>query len=77
MYGALKILIPLYRALERPHLEHFVRFWRPDSQKDIGKIEQVQRQVEKVVEALNGFGCIFSELHVLVAKNQPSRSSWR
>lgn len=43
-----KIVIPLYRDLVTLHLEYCVHIWRPHLQKDIGKIERVQRQDAKM-----------------------------
>lgn len=47
-----KIVIPLYRALVRPHLEYCVLFWRPHLHKDIDKLEWVQNWTTKMVECL-------------------------
>ena len=37
-------ILPLYKSLVRPHLEHAVQFWTIHSSRDIDKIEKYREE---------------------------------
>ena len=42
-YKDKKLIIPVYKAIVRPHLEYSIKTWRPYRKKDIDMLERIQR----------------------------------
>ena len=51
-YKSEKIILTLYNALVRPHLEYYIQFWSPYYRKDINKLERIQRRITKMISRL-------------------------
>ena len=51
-YKDKKLIIPLYKAIVRPHLEYCIQTWRPYRKKDMDTLECIQRRATKIIPEL-------------------------
>ena len=52
MYKEKQLIVPLYKAIVRPHLEYCRQAWRPYRKKDIDKLERIQQRATKIIPEL-------------------------
>ena len=51
-YKEKKLIIPLHKAIVRPHFEYCIQAWRSYHKKDIETLERIQRRATKIIPEL-------------------------
>ena len=51
-YKEKSLIIPLYKAIVRPHLEYCIQAWNPHLRKDVDMLEKIQRRTTKLIPEL-------------------------
>ena len=48
-----ELIVPLYKAIARPHLEYRMQVWIPYRKKDIDILQRIERRATKIIPELS------------------------
>ena len=54
-YKEKSFIVPLYKAIVRPHIVYCIQAWNPHLRKDIDMLEKIQRRATKLIPELIDF----------------------
>ena len=76
-YKEKQLIVPLHKAIVRPHLEYCIQAWRPYRKKDIDKLERIKRRATKIIQELRDLSYESCLLHMWFDKTRDQEKKRR
>ena len=68
------MIIPLYKAIVRPHIEYCIQAWNPHLRKDVDMLEKIQKRATKLIPELRDVLYLLHNINTLLQIKNSAKS---